>query len=78
MIDDANITLELVSKHIHNMWTTWAKNIIETEPNISKERKERWQKECFKPYEELSESMKQLDRNFAVQIIEAITNERTT
>ena len=27
--------LELLSEHIHEYWMSWAKNLIEQEPNIS-------------------------------------------
>ena len=68
--------IEMVSSEIHNMWTSWAKNLIDTEPHISEERKKRWIEDCFKPYEELSEEMKQLDRDFAIKIIKVIKNEK--
>jgi len=42
--------------------------------NISKERIKRWEKECFLPYDELSEKMKELDRKVARKILN-ITNE---
>lgn len=71
-----NTKIETVSKYIHNMWMSWAKTILETEPKISAVRKQRWEDECFKPYEELSEEMKQRDRDFAIKIIELINNER--
>lgn len=71
--------LEQISKLIHEeLWMGWAQNIIKTEPNLSQERKGRWEKECFMPYEQLSESMKDLDRQFAQKIINLIesNNER--
>lgn len=64
--------LELVSEKIHEMWTYWATEMLLSEPNISSERRERWEKECFKPYSELSEEMKELDRRFAKIIINII------
>jgi hypothetical protein len=66
--------LEEVSEVIHKLWQGWAKRLIETEPNLSKERIDRWTKECFKPYSELSEEMKDLDRKFAKRIINLINN----
>jgi hypothetical protein len=68
--------LEVVSEQIHNMWMKWAKNLLATETNISEERIQRWKEDCFKPYGELSEEMKQLDRDFALQILEVINYER--
>ncbi len=61
--------LELVSKKIHQLWMLWAKELIISEPNISQERRIRWETECFKDYEQLSEEMKTLDRKFAKEII---------
>jgi hypothetical protein len=63
---------EQVAIIIHDLWMGWAKTLIESEPDLSQERKERWINECFKPYDELSEEMKNLDRKFAKQIIETI------
>lgn len=62
--------LEKVSVKIHDLWMGWAKEMIISEPNISKERVERWEKKCFVPYEELSVEMKDLDRKFAKEILE--------
>jgi hypothetical protein len=64
--------LEELSAEIHNQWTTWAKELIVSEPNLSIERQARWQNECFKNYDQLSEDMKQLDRNFAMKILNLI------
>lgn len=60
---------EIISELIHEEWVIWAKTILASEPNISAERKERWEKECLKPYSELSEEMKDLDRMFADKFI---------
>ncbi|WGD33554.1 hypothetical protein [Olleya sp. YS] len=66
--------IEKVSAQIHEMWMRWAKNLLKEEINISEERKQRWIKDCFKPYEALSEDMKRLDRDFAVKIVSIIEN----
>lgn len=68
------MTEEKVAIIIHDLWMGWAKILIESEPNISNERVERWNK-CFVPYNELSEEMKNLDRKFAKQIIEILKKE---
>jgi hypothetical protein len=39
--------IEIVSSKIHKMWTSWARNLLETEPQISEERKRRWIEDCF-------------------------------
>jgi hypothetical protein len=67
-----NDKLEIVSKKIHEFWTSWATQLIKSEPNLSKERVNRWQNECFLDYENLSEEMKEIDRKFAREIIRLI------
>lgn len=69
--------LETVSEKIHDLWVEWAKTLMEGEPSISEERRKRWQ-ECFVPYAELSEEMKELDRKFARLILASmpITGEK--
>ena len=64
--------LELVSEQIHNHWMVWAKELLQSESNISMERRTRWEDECFRDYKDLSEEMKNLDRKFATQIIKTI------
>ena len=66
-----NIT-EKISAEIHVMWMSWAKELLENENDISEERKERWETACFKPYEELSSQMKDLDRKFAKKILRIV------
>lgn len=66
MIDDR---LEALSEFVHSeMWEKWAKEILSSEPVISEERQERWES-CFVPYEQLTEEMKELDRDFARRIL---------
>jgi hypothetical protein len=68
--------LEQLSKVIHEqLWQPWAEILVESEPGLSKERVARWKKECFMSYEELSEEMKDLDRQFAKIILKTINNE---
>ena len=62
--------VELAAEQIHELWMGWAKEMIKSEPNISQKRVERWTKECFIPYSELSEPMKDLDRKFAQGIVD--------
>lgn len=69
--------LEKAAEGVHELWMGWAKILI-SEENLSEERVKRWN-ECFVPYSELSEEMKELDRKFAKQIIEkAQINESST
>lgn len=64
--------IEKLSEFVHEeMWGKWAKKLLEEESNISDERRKRWE-ECFVPYNELSEEMKDLDRGFAKRIIDLL------
>ena len=63
---------EKTSELIHEEWMLWAITILKNEPGISVERRNRWIKECIKPYKELSEDMKNLDRVFADKFISLI------
>jgi hypothetical protein len=67
-----NEKLEQVSKAIHEFWVSWADELINSEPNLSKERIERWKRDCFVEYEKLNDEMKELDRKFANKILELI------
>lgn len=64
--------VELVAEIIHKNWMLWATELLQNEPHISTERKQRWENECLLPYNELSEQMKNLDRQFAIEIIEKL------
>jgi hypothetical protein len=48
----------------HEQWVTWAKNLIETEPDLSPVRRRRWA-EFFVPYDQLDEETKDQDRKWA-------------
>lgn len=63
--------LEQLAELEHRQWIEWSKNLVEKEPQISKERKERWSK-LWVPYSELSEPMKDLDREWARQVLAII------
>lgn len=63
---------EKIAELIHEEWMIWAKILIKSEPTLSKERVQRWEEECFKPYSELSEEMKDLDRMFADKFLQII------
>ena len=65
-------TIEVVSEEIHKIWISWAEEVQKTEPGLSLNRQKRWEDECFKPYSELSETMKDLDRKFAIRILTAL------
>ena len=64
--------LETLSEFVHEeMWSKWAKILLDEEHGISDERRKRWE-ECFIPYNQLSEDMKDLDRGFAKRILNII------
>lgn len=63
---------EKIAELIHEEWMLWAKTLIQSEPTLSKERVERWENECFKPYSELSEEMKDMDRMFADKFLKIV------
>lgn len=67
---DKDIIEKLASLE-HDQWMEWAKNILKEE-KISKKRKDRWEKECFKPYEDLSEEMKEFDRKWARKALKIV------
>lgn len=51
----------------HEQWIQWAKTLIEKE-ELSLERINRW-KQLFVPYSELSEEMKDFDREWADKVL---------
>lgn len=66
--------IETFARLEHEQWITWASSIMDEE-NLSEERVERWRKECFVPYESLSEELKNHDRKWAtafVHMLEAL------
>ena len=60
---DKNILIERLAELEHNQWMAWAKRLMETE-TLSPERIERW-KSCMVPYADLTEEMKEFDREWA-------------
>jgi len=61
--DNKDETLEKLVALEHDQWVEWAKNILESE-DITAERAKRW-KDLFVPYDELTEEMKEKDREWA-------------
>lgn len=55
--------IEALAELEHEQWVEWSKDIAKKE-SISSERLKRWES-CWKPYAELSEEMKELDRIWA-------------
>lgn len=65
------LRVEVVAAFLHRQWWGWSDSIAEEE-DISEERLERWREECWMPYEELSEEMKEKDRERARRLLEMI------
>lgn len=64
--------IEKLAKFLHEeCWMVIAKGLSKEE-NLSKKRIERWERECFLPYEKLSEKMKDVDRVFAHKLLPLI------
>ena len=72
MVKDRTL-LEKLAALEHDQWIAWAKTVAETEPNLSEGRVQRWEK-YFVPYEELSEEVKEFDREWAKKVLEVINN----
>lgn len=67
MANNKKEIIEELASIEHDQWEYWAKDIMEKE-SLSKERLDRWKKECFMPYSELSEEMKGYDREYAEKV----------
>ncbi len=52
----------------HEQWAHWAQTLIDTEPSLSESRVERWKKYLV-PYSELSEEVKNYDREWAERVV---------
>jgi hypothetical protein len=62
--------LERLSEIEHEQWMKWSKSIVS---EVSEERKKRWEK-LWIPYKDLSEEMKEEDREFARKVISTLNN----
>ena len=60
--------VEEIASLLHDQWIDLAKGLIKKD-EISAETRERWRKECFKPYSELTDRVKELDRVWARKIV---------
>lgn len=77
-----NDKIEKFAELEHEQWMTWAKNILpdlkkilEGDPDAflrTKNRIERWESECFKEYKDLTEQMKEFDREWARKVLNEI------
>lgn len=64
--------LEKLASLEHDQWMRWAKDILRDE-NISSATRERWES-SFIPYGELSDDLKELDREFARKTLKLLEN----
>lgn len=70
----ANKYLEQLAALEHEQWIEWAKALLKSEPGISKERRERWEK-LFVSYADLTEDSKEQDRVYARKILKIMGSE---
>jgi hypothetical protein len=68
--------LEKLAELEHQQWMEWAKSLVSELENLDKEKIEkrlkRWKEECFKPYSELTDEMKEFDREWARKVLEIV------
>lgn len=60
--------IEQLAELEHDQWVEWSLELSEKE-ELSKERVDRWRMHCWKPYEDLSEPLKEFDRAWARKVI---------
>jgi len=57
--------IERLAKAEHDQWADWASQILATEPGISQERKDRWERLIQTPYQVLTDEEKKVALNRA-------------
>lgn len=60
--------LEALAELEHEQWTKWSMNIADSEEHLEPGRIKRWQS-LWVPYRDLPESEKELDREWAEQVL---------
>ena len=73
-IDNKKELIEELAELEHKQWMSWAKDILKTE-DITKERADRWKKNSFKSYKDLSEEQKETDREWAEKVLKIINKQ---
>ncbi len=66
--------IEELAELEHDQWQKWAKDILQSE-DITKERADRWKEESFKPYKDLTEEQKDMDREWARKVLKIVNKE---
>jgi hypothetical protein len=60
--------LERLAELEHEQWVAWSRAVA---AEVPAERRRRWQ-ECWVPYAELTEEVKELDREWARKVLAAL------
>ena len=69
-ISDAELAMiESLAQVEHEQWKEWASSLMESEPNISAKRLERW-RAYMVPYESLPGNIKEKDRDYAKKVLD--------
>lgn len=69
--------IEAVASDEHDQWIDWA---VEVMDEVEPERKARWQRLYFVPYEALPDAVKEIDRQYArraLSTIQSYINEKS-
>ncbi len=64
--------LEELSAIEHDQWIEWSKSVA---PEVSKERKKRWEKYWI-DYEDLLDDVKEQDREYARKVIDVVNKHK--
>ncbi len=69
LLDDADalltvVDVERLAEIEHAQWMAWARTLMDEEPGLSQERRERWQ-DMMVPFDKLSDEIKEYDREWA-------------
>ena len=60
---------EALARLEHEQWAHWAMTLMDSEPNLSAERRERWNRLVAQDYANLSEAEKDQDRAWAHKVL---------
>lgn len=63
--------IEKLASIEHEQWQAWSQTLANKE-QLGEERVKRWREECWKPYAELSEEMKEHDRVWARKVAKVL------
>lgn len=63
-----NSMIEELAAVEHEQWSTWAKKIMASEPDLSPDRRDRWTR-CMVPFGNLPENAKEQDRRWARKVL---------